>query len=71
MQSHRVQSLLGNFSRSTISNMKKIKDFFNRLRPRSDQELMMEYLSEANDTAQLEYMMKQWEQRKHPSRWPI
>lgn len=51
--------------------MKKIKDFLNRLKPRSDQELMMEYLSEASDPAQLEYMMKQWEQRKQPSRWPI
>lgn len=43
--------------------MKRIKKFLSRLRPKSDQELMMEYLSEAKDVAQLEYMMKQWDNR--------
>lgn len=43
--------------------MSKIKNFLSRFRPRSDQELMMEYLSEAKDISQLEYMMKQWDDR--------
>jgi hypothetical protein len=49
--------------------MKKIKNFLNRLRPKSDQELMMDYLSEAKDTAQLEYMMKQWDARMNRRHW--
>lgn len=48
--------------------MKKIKNFLNRLRPKSDQELMMEYLSEAKDVVQLEYMMKQWDNRAYRDR---
>ena len=43
--------------------MKKIKNFLSRFRPKSEQELMMDYLSEAKDVAQLEYMMKQWDRR--------
>lgn len=48
--------------------MKKIKNFLNRLRPKSDQELMMDYLSEAKDVAQLEYMMKMWDKRVDQNR---
>jgi hypothetical protein len=43
--------------------MKAIKNFIGRFRPRSDQELMMEYLSDAKDISQLEYMMRLWDER--------
>lgn len=51
------------------SKMKRIKNFLSRLRPKSDHELMMDYLSDARDTAQLEYMMKQWDERKNRRQW--
>jgi hypothetical protein len=35
----------------------------------SDQELMMDYLSEAKDINQLEYMMRQWDERQHRRSW--
>ena len=34
--------------------MQAIKNFLSRFKPRSDRELMMEYLSEAKDISQLE-----------------
>lgn len=49
--------------------MKKLKNFLSRLRPRSDQELMMDYLSEAKDINQLEYMMRQWDERQQRRSW--
>ncbi len=35
----------------------------------SDQELMMDYLSEAKDINQLEYMMRQWDERQNRRSW--
>ena len=49
--------------------MKKLKNFLSRLRPMSDQELMMDYLSEAKDINQLEYMMRQWDERQQRRSW--
>lgn len=48
--------------------MKRLKKFLNRLRPKSEQELMMDYLSQATDVVQLEYMMKMWDERKQSNR---
>lgn len=49
--------------------MSKIKNFLSRFRPRSDQELMMEYLSEAKDINQLEYMMRLWDEKNSRQSW--
>lgn len=49
--------------------MKFLRDFVNRLRPKSDQELMMDYLSTAQDVVQLEYMMKMWDARNDNISW--
>jgi hypothetical protein len=49
--------------------MKFFRDFVNRLRPKSDYELMVDYLSTAQDVAQLEYMMKMWDARNDNTSW--
>jgi hypothetical protein len=47
--------------------MQAIKNFLSRFKPRSDRELMMEYLSEAKDISQLEHMMRLWDEKNSRS----
>lgn len=47
--------------------MSKIKNFFSRFKPKSDQELMMDFLGDAKDISQLEHLMRLWDEKSSRS----